>query len=337
MAAAEAPVTAVTEGRYLLYTASAQLDTEPMMSSMLSGAQVGERRPALGRRSARRCLRTGWPAAGIAMALLAVVAPDAAADRLSVPGSHVYYEVRGSGPPVVLIHGGNLDSGMWDDDVAALSPHFRVVTYDVRPYGRSGPATPDYAWHEDLRALLDHLTIDRAHLVGLSLGARLAINFALAYPSRVDRLVLAGPGVDGWTFAPDPHLPGLIAAVTAKDVAKATALWLQHPYMAPAMRDPALAARLRRLAARNEHIWTQSIGPAVVPAPPAVTRLGEIRAPTLVIVGTLDVPDIQGTAKRLAADVPAARLEAVEGIGHLVNLEAPERFRSLVSVFLAPR
>jgi pimeloyl-ACP methyl ester carboxylesterase len=271
------------------------------------------------------------------LALLAVVATDAVADRLNVPGSHVYYEVRGSGPPVVLIHGGNLDAGMWDDDVAVLSPRFRVVTYDVRPYGRSGPATPDYAWHEDLRALLDHLKIDRAHLVGLSLGARLAINFALAYPSRVDRLVLAGPGVDGWAFAPDPHLPGLIAAAKAKDTAKATALWLQHPYMAPAMRDPAMAARLRRLAARNEHIWTQSIGPAVVPSPPALTRLGEIRAPTLIVVGTLDLPDIQGSAKRLAADVPGARLEVIEGIGHMVNLEAPERFRSLVTTFLAPR
>jgi 3-oxoadipate enol-lactonase len=273
----------------------------------------------------------------LALGLVAFVAREASADRLAVPGSHLHYEVRGSGPPVVLIHGGNLDAGMWDDDVAALAPRFRVVTYDVRPYGRSGPATPDYAWHEDLRALLDHLKIERAHLVGLSLGARLAINFALAYPSRVDRLVLAGPGVDGWTFAPDPHLPALIAAAKARDAKQATALWLAHPYMAPAMRDPTLAPRLRQLAARNEHIWTQSIGPAVVPSPPALTRLGEIRAPTLIMVGTLDLPDIQGTAKRLATDVPGARLEIIEGIGHMVNLEAPDRFRTLVTAFLTSR
>ena len=174
---------------------------------------------------------------------------------------------------MVLIHGGNLDAGMWDEDVPILARTYRVITYDVRPYGRSGPATAGYAWHEDLRALLDHLKIERADLIGLSLGARLAINFAIAYPSRVDRLVLAGPGLDGWAWTPDPQLAGLVAAVKARDAAKATALWLQHPYMAPAMRDPARATTLRRLAARNEHIWLQPLGPDVVPSPPAIDRL----------------------------------------------------------------
>ena len=69
--------------------------------------------------------------------------PDASArDRLPIAGSHLFYEVHGSGPPVVLIHGGNLDAGMWDADVPVLAKTFRVITYDVRPYGRSGPATP---------------------------------------------------------------------------------------------------------------------------------------------------------------------------------------------------
>jgi pimeloyl-ACP methyl ester carboxylesterase len=285
----------------------------------------------------RRRLTTRLAALLLAMAASAAVAPDASADRLPVPGSHLYYEVRGSGPPVVLIHGGNLDAGMWDADVPVLAKTFRVVTYDVRPYGRSGPATPDYAWHEDLRALLDHLKIPRADLVGLSLGARLAINFALAYPARVDRLVLAGPGIDGWTFAPDPHLPGLIAAAKARDAKQATALWLQHPYMAPAMRDPAVATRLRQLAARNEHIWLNDIGPAVVPSPPAMTRLGEIRAPTLVLVGTLDLPDILRSADRIERDVGGARKVVLPDVGHLINLEAPDRFRALVTDFLLRR
>ena len=268
----------------------------------------------------------------------AVLSPrPAGADRLALPGSHLFYESRGDGPPVVLIHGGNLDAGMWDADAAALATRFRVITYDVRPYGRSGPVTGDYAWHNDLRALLDHLKIDRASLVGLSLGARVAVNFALAHPGRVHRLVLAGPGLDGWPFAPDPQLAGLIAAAQARDAAKATALWLAHPYMAPAMRDPEVAARLRQLARRNEHIWLQPIGPAIVPSPPAMTRLGEIRAPTLILVGTLDVPDIQGIAKRLAADIGGARLEVIDGVGHLINLEAPDRFRGLVTSFLGAR
>jgi 3-oxoadipate enol-lactonase len=313
------------------------VDREPMMPSVLAVGQVGTTRRTTGRIRARRCLRIGWLAVGLGTGLLAVGAREAAADRLTVPGSHLYYEVHGEGRPLVLIHGGNLDAGMWDADVPVLARSFRVITYDVRPYGRSGPATPDYAWHEDLRALLDHLRVERADLVGLSLGARLAINFALAYPSRVDRLVLAGPGVDGWPFAPDPHLRGLIGAVIARDAKKATALWLAHPYMATAMRDPGVATRLRGLAARNEHIWSQEIGPAVVPKPLALNRAAEIRAPTLILVGTLDVADIVQIADRLERDIRGARKVVLPEIGHLVNLEAPDRFRALVTDFLSGR
>ena len=273
----------------------------------------------------------------LAAACLVASARPAAADRLALPGSHLFYEVRGSGPPVVLIHGGNLDSGMWDGDVPVLAKTFRVITYDVRPFGRSGPVTDDYAWHEDLRALLDHLKIARADLVGLSLGARLAINFAIAYPSRVDRLVLAGPGLDGYAWTPDPLVAGLVAAVKAGDAAKATALWLEHPYMATGMRDPTRAVAIRRLAERNQHIWLQPVGPSVVPEPPAATRLADITAPTLVIVGTLDVPDILGIADRLTAEVRGARKVVLPDVGHLINLEAPERFRALVTDFLRRR
>ena len=284
-----------------------------------------------------RRLQVRWALAGLALVAGGILAPVASADRLPIPGSHLYYEVHGRGTPVVLIHGGNLDSGMWDSDVPVLAKTFRVITYDVRPYGRSGPVTDDYAWHEDLRALLDHLKIPRADLVGLSLGARLAINFALAYPSRVDRLVLAGPGLDGYNWTPDPLMAGLVAAVKARDAAKATALWLEHPYMATGMRDPTRAVVLRRLAERNQHIWLQPVGPRVVPEPPAATRLAEITAPTLVIVGTLDVPDILGIADRLTAEVRGARKVVLPDVGHLINLEAPERFRARVTDFLRRR
>lgn len=270
----------------------------------------------------------------IAASLTAGVSP-AWADRLALEGSHLYYDQKGSGPPVVLIHGGNLDGGMWDDDVEVLATRWRVVRYDVRPYGRSGPVTPGYAWHEDLRALFDHLKIERAHLVGLSLGARVATNFALAYPARVDRLVLAGPGVDGWTWDPDPRLADLVAAIKAKDAARATDLWLQHPYMAPAMKQPVVARKIRALSMRNEHVWLGALSPDRVPAPPALERLKDIRAPTLVIVGTLDVPDILRIADRIVADVPGARKQVVPDVGHMVNMEAPAIFQKSVLDFLA--
>lgn len=258
-------------------------------------------------------------------------------DRLDTGDSHLYYEVKGEGTPVVLIHGGNLDSGMWDDDVEVFAKRWKVVRYDVRPYGRSGPLTPGYSWAEDLRVLMDHLKIDRAHLVGLSLGGRVALNFALAHPGRVDRMVLAGPGVDGWNWAPDPALGPMFEAAKAKDAAKAMELWLQHPYMAPAMRQPAVAARIRVLSKRNEHIWLASPVPDNAPEPPAIARLTEIRAPTLAIVGALDIPDIQQIVNRIVADVPGARKQVVADAGHMVNMEAPAVFQRAVVEFLSQR
>ena len=234
----------------------------------------------------------------------AVAAPCVAgADRLAVPGSHLYYEVHGSGPPVVLIHGGNLDAGMWDADVPVLAKTFRVVTYDactLRPLGPAdgrlclarGPPSP-------ARSPEDRSRGSRRAVTRGAAGDQLRARLSIAHLSN--QLVLAGPGVDGWPWRPIHSSPPWWRPPRPAMSSRRPRYGSGIPQrLAPAMRDPAVATRVRQLAARNQHIWLQPIGPAVVPSPPALTRLGEIRAPTLVLVGTLDVADIQGTAE--AAD-----------------------------------
>src|SRR5262245_57108437 len=108
-----------------------------------------------------------------------------------IPGARLHYEVAGSGEPLVLIHGFTLDMRMWDDQFASLARHFQVVRYDLRGFGKSSmPTTEPYTHADDLKALLDCLNIERAHVLGLSMGGSIAINFALNYPAMVDRLVL---------------------------------------------------------------------------------------------------------------------------------------------------
>ncbi len=115
-------------------------------------------------------------------------------DPAEVP-SVLHYEKTGQGDPVILIQGANLPMQMWDEQVRYLSAELQVVRYDVRGFGGSGPRdSVPYQSHGDLRALLDYLGIERAHLVGLSLGGRIAVDFALTYPERVQSLVLADPG-----------------------------------------------------------------------------------------------------------------------------------------------
>lgn len=288
-------------------------------------------------------MRTSGAIVGSFMVLAWAVtlAPQAPMEGyLSLGPSQLYFERtgQGGGTPIVLIHGGNLDSGMWDADVPVFARQWTVVRYDVRPYGRSGPVAPGYSFAEDLRALMDHLKIARAHLVALSLGGRVATNFAVAYPDRVDRLVLVAPGVDGWAWAPDPAIDAIItAAAKEKDPKKAMELWLKHPYMAPAMTHPELAPTIRALTFRNEHVWRGSTSPDRVPDPPTVDRLRDIRAPTLAIVGDLDVPDIQKIVDRIVRDVPGARKLVLPKVGHMVNMEAPAAFRRAVIEFLDAR
>ena len=128
-------------------------------------------------------------------ALVAGAATVASPDRVSAVG--LQYRVDGSGPDVVLIHGFQTDLREWDDVAAGLAATHRVTRYDVRGHGRSTipPSLPPSI--DDLLSLLDEVQIARATIVGLSMGATIALDFALTHPSRVDRLVLISPGIPG--------------------------------------------------------------------------------------------------------------------------------------------
>ena len=253
-----------------------------------------------------------------------------------VNNTRLYYERAGSGPAVVLLHGGNLDSRMWDDQYGLLAQMFTVIRYDIRPYGRSANTEKGFSSVDDLSALLDHLRISRASLVGLSLGGRIAIDFALAHPQRVDKLILMGPGLTGYRFKiEDDHLmKKAIDRATAGDASGAMDLWLEHPMMQPAMSNPVLAARIRTIARDNLRIWERlSVGERVS-NPPAIQRLAEIRKPTLLIVGEKDVPDIQAIVKLLGTGISGSRTEVIPGAGHMSNMEAPARVNELLKAFL---
>jgi pimeloyl-ACP methyl ester carboxylesterase len=134
--------------------------------------------------------------AAFSFALLASVATARApiSGFVPVPGGKLFYEERGVGPAVILIHGGMLDHRMWDPQVEALAKHYRVVRYDVAAHGQS--PTPDVPWkdYEHLGLLMEALRIDSASLVGLSLGGRRALDFAIAQPGKVHTLGRLGAG-----------------------------------------------------------------------------------------------------------------------------------------------
>jgi pimeloyl-ACP methyl ester carboxylesterase len=122
--------------------------------------------------------------------------------RAAVQGGELFYEARGQGAPVVLLHAGaQYDHTMWDGQVQALARRHRVIRYDLRGFGRSSRPNGPFSPQADLLRVLEALGVQRASLVGLGMGSGVAINFALQHPDRVDRLVLASLG------APPPNVP----------------------------------------------------------------------------------------------------------------------------------
>ncbi len=236
------------------------------------------------------------------------------------------------------------DSSLWTlQQVPVLSTRFRVVLLDSRDAGRSSRAEHPYAiadMADDVAGLLDALDIRRTHLLGLSMGSMIGMEFALRHADRLDRLVLAGPGaaparsaIDpisswNWVKANDPggavfggqQLTWLFSSAFLRNrqaVQETTALLASNPHpVEPAAYDRQAQAYLRF---------------------DVLDRLGSIRAPTLVIVGEQDLLTPPWIAREVAGGIPGARFEIVTGDGssHLVPLERPDDFNQLVTSFLA--
>jgi len=247
-------------------------------------------------------------------------------------GAKLYYEVAGTGPPLVLIHGGLWDGRLWDDQWEAFAARFRTVRPDLRGFGRSDPAEREFNLTEDLVAVLDEEGIRRAAVVGLSLGGYVALDVALARPDRVSGLVLVGAGVTGfddWSEAIQRHREQTDAAVQGGDLAGAMELDLELWCPLRSGDDD----RQRRIARENPNAPLAE-GLADVFEQDAIGRLGEIRVPTLVLVGDRDVSEMLRLADVLAMGIPAARKVVLEEADHIPNVRKPEEFNELVIGFL---
>ncbi len=253
---------------------------------------------------------------------------------VTVDGGRLWYETDGEGAPVVLVHGGLWDSRMWDDQFGPLSERCRVVRYDLRGYGRSDRPTSEYSHSDDLAGLMTKLKIKRAALVGLSMGGAIAIDFALDHPDRVDALVLAAPGLGGYELSSDLERRYAPAekALEKGDVQKAAELELE--IWSPVRSETGPDVRIKQIAMDNAH--QVALDPALrrQMKPPAVERLEEITAPTLVISGDRDLPDMDRIAELIVGRVPGARRAVMQGADHAVNMRRPADFTARLLGFL---
>jgi pimeloyl-ACP methyl ester carboxylesterase len=248
--------------------------------------------------------------------------------------SGIYFEVSGQGAPVVLAHGFSLDRRMWDREEALLRSDFRVVRYDLRGHGLSDPWSEPFAAEEDMLDVFEATGLERATIIGLSAGAQVAIDFALAHPDRVAALVLASPGLGGYQAVGSfDWMASVMTELQAGEPQQAMRAWTETPLM-KIETDPAADAAMRSIVMDNWVVWTYNPQLQAAPDPPAIARLSEISAPALVLIGQNDLIDTKLVGDTLAACLVNARLVTIASAGHLVNLEAPEQFAHALTAFL---
>ncbi len=259
---------------------------------------------------------------------------------VEVPGGRLAYEVEGKGEALTLIHAGVAHMRMWDEQAPAFAEHYRVIRYDSRGFGQTRSDDVEFSNRADLRALLDDLGVDRTHLLGISRGGSIALDFTLEAPERVSSLVLVASTPGGFEHE-DAELDAMWTEMERlyeeKDwetlVEMETALWTDGPGQPTNRVDGGLR---RRMVEWN--LWNYRAQPGEGKPqplqPPAVGRLAEVSVPTLVMWGDLDESGVLAGSEALAAGIGGARSHVFEGVAHMVNLEQPEEFTQRVLGFL---
>lgn len=260
-------------------------------------------------------------------------------------GLTLHVERAGRGAPLLLLHGFTGSAETWASLADALGDDVATIAVDLPGHGRSSaPADPArYAiarTADDLARVLDALGVERAAVLGYSMGGRVALRFALRHPDRVSALVLesASPGIaDAGERAARVRADGELADAIERDGVEAFVerwerlpLWESQQALPVPVREQLRAQRLRN---RGTGL-ANSLRRAGAGAEPDVrAELGMLRMPVLLIAGALDTK-YAALARAMAAEIPGARAEIVPDAGHAVHLERPEAFAGIVAAFL---
>jgi pimeloyl-ACP methyl ester carboxylesterase len=258
--------------------------------------------------------------------------------------TNLYYEMRGEGHLLVLIHGGYMDRRMWDDQFAVFAEHYRVIRYDVRGFGKSELPQVPYSDREDLYTLLTALGVKKTYLLGLSPGGEIALDFTLDYPDMVDALILVGSPVPGYSLElmfteeqlreQKERWAPFGQAMRERDIPAMVDRLMQDPTLVPSLDYPAARERVWECLSEYSFVWVLDPAPREKLEPPAYERLAEIHVPTLIIVGAEDDFPLHKSADKLEQDIAGAKRVTIPGTHHMPNMEKPEEFNQIVLDFL---
>jgi len=258
--------------------------------------------------------------------------------KAHINGVDLAYTDQGQGTPIVFVHGFPFSRVMWDPQVKVLSGQFRVITLDLRGHGESDAPLWLYTmdqFADDIKGLLDHLSIQKAVLAGFSMGGYVVFAFYRKYADRVKGLVLADT-------RPQPDsAEGRVGRFKMAQTAQKDGAGAIADVMLPKLLSPASVQGRSELVQTVRTMMTTTKVPgiagdlmAMAERPDSVPTLKQIACPTLVIVGELDGLTTPVDARHMADGIRGARLETIPAAAHLSNMEQPEAFNRAVTSFV---
>lgn len=257
--------------------------------------------------------------------------------RTQVNNITIGYSDHGVGLPIVYLHAFPLNRTMWATQERLLSPQFRIITIDLRGHGESDAPLWHYTLEQsadDVRALLDHLEIQQALFVGLSMGGYILFAFYRKYAGRVKGLILADTKAQADTEE-GKNGRFQLAQIAYKKGPSAIADVMIPKLLSPAtiQKNPDIVQQVSAMIEGNQISGIAGNLMAMAERPNSVPLLSQITCPTQIIVGELDQATPPSDAKLMAEQIPHARLAIIPNAAHLSNLEQPEAFNQIVSTF----
>ncbi len=259
--------------------------------------------------------------------------------KARINGITLAYSDNGTGLPIVFLHAFPLNRTMWAPQEEALSPQLRVITIDLRGHGESDAPLWHYSLDQaadDVRALLDHLAIQQALLVGLSMGGYILFAFCRNYADRVKGMILAGTRAQADTpEGRDGRFQMAQIAYTKGSAAIADIMIPKLLSPATIQTKPDLARQVRSMIEGNQISGIAGDLMAMAERPDSIPLLRRITCPTQIIVGELDLATPPSDARLMVEQIPGARLAVIPEAAHLSNIEQPEAFNRIVSSFVS--
>lgn len=258
---------------------------------------------------------------------------------IEVEGGALFYERKGSGEPIIFIHGNYNDHRIWEEQMERFSASHDVICYDLRGYGQSDTPRASFSNVEDLRLLLNTLGLTKVTLAGSSLGGSVAADFTLTYPGHVDSLILAAPSVSGCSYPAKMLWQGIKQhiQVKLKGAEQAIDHFIANPYwdyyFPAAAKEKARQKTIDNV--RNPGNFCR-FSPSLshVSKPYAIHRLAEIDQPVLILIGALDHPYNRETAEILHKGIRYSTKIIMPDCRHLPFIEEPDLFFTMTAEFL---